>query len=125
MFEDIPSKNFGLNYDPSHFVLQQMDPVSPLREFKDKLFHIHAKDATVHRQRLNEVGIFAFPKEWHTPRIPGFGDIDWARFMGALYEIGYDGAVCIEIEDDSFGKSLEGRKKALEVAKNVLGPFFG
>ena len=102
-----------------------MDPVSPLREFKDKLFHIHAKDATVHRQRLNEVGIFAFPKEWHTPRIPGFGDIDWARFMGALYEIGYDGAVCIEIEDDSFGKSLEGRKKALEVAKNVLGPFFG
>src|SRR5438876_5343373 len=125
MFSDIPSKNFGLNYDPSHFVLQQMDPLSPLREFKEKLFHIHAKDATVHRQRLNEVGIFAFPKEWHTPRIPGFGDIDWARFMGALYEIGYDGAVCIEIEDDSFGKSLEGRKKALEVAKNVLGPFFG
>src|SRR5215471_4225050 len=106
MFNDIPSKSFGLNYDPSHFVLQQMDPLSPLREFKDKLFHLHAKDMTVHPERLNEVGIFAFPKEWHTPRIPGFGDIDWGKFMGKLYEVGYDGAVCIEVEDDTFGKKL-------------------
>jgi len=124
MFNDIPSANFGLNYDPSHFVLQQMDPVSPLREFRDKLFHLHAKDIVVHRDRLNEVGIFAFPKEWHNPRIPGFGDIDWARFMAALYEVGYDGPVCIEVEDDSFGKSLDGREKALKVARNVLAPFF-
>ena len=125
MFNDISSRNFGLNYDPSHFVLQQMDPLSPLREFKDQLFHLHAKDMTVHRDRLNEVGIFAFPKEWHTPRIPGFGDIDWAKFMAALYEIGYNGALCIEVEDDSFGKALEGRQTALEVARNVLRPFFG
>lgn len=125
MFSDIPSKDFGLNYDPSHFVLQQMDPVSPLREFKDKLFHLHAKDMTVHPDRLNEVGIFAVPKEWHTPRIPGFGDIDWAQFMAVLHEISYDGPLCIEIEDDSFGKSLEGRKKALQVSRNVLAPFFG
>ena len=123
MFSDIPSKSFGLNYDPSHLVLQQMDPVSPLREFKDKLFHLHAKDMTVDPVRLNEVGIFAFPKEWHTPRIPGLGDIDWARFMAVLYEIGYDGPVCIEVEDDTFGKTLEGRKQALRVARNVLEPF--
>jgi len=125
MFHDIPSANFGLNYDPSHFVLQQMDPVSPLREFRGKLFHVHAKDVAVHRDRLNEVGVFAFPKEWHTPRIPGFGDIDWGRFMAGLYAVGYDGPVCVEIEDDSFGKSKEGRKRALRVAKGVLGPFFG
>ena len=78
---------------------------------------------TVHPERLNEVGIFAFPKEWHTPRIPGLGDINWARFMAALYEIGYDGPVCIEVEDDTFGKTLEGRKQALRVARNVLEPF--
>jgi sugar phosphate isomerase/epimerase len=124
MFNDIPSKNFGLNYDPSHFVLQRMDPVSPLREFKDKLFHLHAKDMAVHPERLNEVGIFAFPKEWHTPRIPGFGEIDWAKFMGRLYEIGYSGPVCVEVEDDTFGKKLEGRQRALKVAKQYLEPFF-
>jgi sugar phosphate isomerase/epimerase len=124
MFADIPSKNFGLNYDPSHFVLQRMDPLSPLREFRDKLFHLHAKDMTVHPERLNEVGIFAFPKEWHTPRIPGFGDIDWAGFCAELYRIGYDGPVCIEVEDDTFGKSLAGRQAALKVARNVLRPYF-
>ena len=125
MFSDISSRNFGLNYDPSHFVLQGMDPASPLREFKSKLFHMHAKDLTVHAERLNQVGIFAFPKEWHTPRIPGFGDVDWARFMGVLYEIGYAGPLCVEVEDDTFGKTLEGRQTALKVARNVLAPFFG
>ncbi len=124
MFNDIPSRNFGLNYDPSHFVLQQMDPLSPLDEFKDKLFHIHAKDMLVHPDRVNQVGIFAFPKEWHTPRIPGFGEIDWARFMAALYAVGYGGPVCIEVEDETFGKTLEGRKRALTVSKKVLAPYF-
>jgi len=124
MFSDISSKNFGLNYDPSHFVLQQMDPLSPLREFKQKLFHMHAKDLTVHQARLNEVGVFGFPKEWHTPRIPGFGDIDWPKFLGTLYEIEYHGALCIEVEDDTFGRTLDGRQTALKVSRNVLQPFF-
>ncbi|MEI7955575.1 MAG: sugar phosphate isomerase/epimerase [Verrucomicrobiota bacterium] len=124
-FSDLPSKNFGLNYDPSHFILQQMDPISPLREFKDKLFHLHAKDVRIRSERINDVGIFAYPLEWHQPRIPGFGDIDWARYMAALYDIGYDGPVCIEVEDSSFGSTLEGRKNAVIVAGKVLAPFFG
>jgi sugar phosphate isomerase/epimerase len=124
MFGDISSPNFGLNYDPSHFILQRMDPLSPLQEFKNKLFHLHAKDMIVHPERLNEVGIFALPKEWHTPRIPGFGEIDWARFIAKLREIGYAGPICIEVEDDTFGKSLEGRQAALKIANNVLAPYF-
>ncbi len=123
-FNDIPSRNFGLNYDPSHFVLQWMDPISPLREFKDKLFHLHAKDARIRRERIDDVGVFAAPLEWHQPRIPGYGDIDWARFMAALMNVGYDGPVCIEVEDDTFGKTLDGRKAAIKVARNVLRPFF-
>lgn len=125
MFHDIPSKNFGLNFDPSHFALQFMDPTSALREFKAKLFHLHAKDVQVHRDRLNEVGVFAYPLQWHTPRIPGYGEIDWARFLGALREVGYDGPVCIEVEDPTFGRSLAGRKRALKVAGNLLRPHFG
>jgi sugar phosphate isomerase/epimerase len=125
MFSDIPSKHFGLNYDPSHFALQQMDPASPLCEFKEKLFHLHAKDVSIDRERLNEVGIFAFPKEWHTPRIPGFGAIDWPRFMAKLYEVGYDGAVSIEVEDDTFGRDLAGRQRAIKVAGQFLASYFG
>lgn len=124
MFNDIASNSFGLNYDPSHFVLQNMDPLSPLREFKDKLFHMHAKDMIVHREKLNEVGAFALPKLWHTPRIPGFGEINWAAYVAELYAVGYQGSLCIEVEDDTFGKSLAGRKNAITVAGNVLTPFF-
>lgn len=123
-FSDIPSQHFGLNYDPSHFVLQHMDPASPLLEFQDKLFHLHAKDVKYHHDRLNEVGAFAFPSEWHRPRIPGYGEMDWAKFMGALMETNYRGPVCIEVEDDTFGKTLAGRQQAVKVAGNVLRPFF-
>lgn len=122
-FSDIPSRNFGLNYDPSHFVLQQMDPASPLREFQDKLLHLHAKDVKLHRDRLDEVGVFAPPNEWHTPRIPGYGEMDWGRFLGAVMETTYRGPVCIEVEDPTFGKTLAGRQQALRVAGNVLRPY--
>jgi len=124
MFNDLDSKNFGLNYDPSHFVLQFMDPASPLREFRDKLFHLHAKDMRIQYDLLNEAGVFAYPKQWHQPRVPGLGDIDWGRFMAALIECGYDGPVCIEVEDGTFGQTLAGRQNAIRVARNVLRPFF-
>jgi sugar phosphate isomerase/epimerase len=124
MFSDIPSDSFGLNFDPSHFALQFMEPASALREFQSKLFHLHAKDVKIDRARLNDVGAFAEPLKWHQPRIPGFGEIDWAKFMGTLREVGYDGPVCIEVEDETFGKHLEGRKRAIKVARNALQPFF-
>jgi len=124
MFNDIPSKNLGLNYDPSHFVFQFMDPISPLREFAPKLFHLHAKDVIVHRDQLNQFGPFSDPVKWHEPRIPGYGEIDWAKFMAALTAIHYAGPVCIEVEDDTFGRSLGGRQRALKIARNMLEPFF-
>lgn len=124
-FVDIPSPNFGLNFDPSHFALQFIEPVSALHEFKDKLFHVHAKDVKIYRERLNQVGIFAPPLQWHQPRLPGYGEIQWAQFMGVLMETGYDGPICIEVEDDTFGKMLEGRQRALRVARDVLSPFIG
>jgi len=124
MFSDIPSRHFGLNYDPSHFVLPQMDPASPLREFQEKLFHLHAKDVKIRRDRINEVGVFAHPLEWHQPRIPGYGEMDWGRFMSALMETTYRGPVCIEVEDDTFGRTLAGRQQALRTARNTLAPHF-
>ena len=124
-FNDIDSPSFGLNYDPSHFILQDMDPLSPLAEFKSKLFHVHAKDVKINRAALNQVGRFDFPLNWHQPRIPGYGDINWAAFMAELMRIGYTGPLCIEVEDDTFGKTLEGRMQAIKVARNILSPYFG
>jgi len=124
MFADIPSDYFGLNYDPSHPVLLRMDYLKPLKEFAGKLFHIHAKDVLFDRARCDDWGVLGLPKDYHRPRIPGYGEIDWAKFMGALMETSYDGPICIEVEDETFGKSIDGRKRAVNVARNVLATFF-
>src|SRR5262245_51122270 len=106
MFEEIPSPNFGLNFDPSHFIWQQMDYLRPLREFAPRIFHVHAKDARLDRQRLNEVGILGHPNEYHTPKLPGLGDVDWGRFFSVLSDTGYNGPVCVEVEDRAYEGSL-------------------
>lgn len=123
MFSEIPSDFFGLNYDPSHLLWQQMDYIRPLYEFKDKLFHIHLKDARVYREKLDEVGVMAAPLEFHTPKLPGLGDINWAQFISALNDVRYDGPVCIEVEDRAFEGSVEDRKKSLVLSKRYLEQF--
>ncbi len=62
MFHDIPSPNFGLNFDPSHLIWQQMDYIAPLAEFKDRIFHVHAKDARIDRAALDQHGVLSYPK---------------------------------------------------------------
>jgi sugar phosphate isomerase/epimerase len=123
MFADIPSDHFGLNYDPSHLVWQQMDHLQPLLDFADKLFHVHAKDVRLDRDRLNEVGILATPVEYHTPKLPGKGDIDWARFFSVLTESGYHGAVCVEVEDRDYEQSDEMRIVSLQESHTYLREF--
>jgi len=123
MFERIPSPRFGLNYDPSHLVWQQMDYVKPLREFAPRIFHVHAKDARVDRDRLDDVGILAAPLQYHTPKLPGLGDIDWGRFFSVLTEVGYDGPVCVEVEDRAYERTLERRKAGLRQSSAYLRQF--
>ena len=123
MFAEIPSASFGLNYDPSHLLWQQMDYVKPIWAFADRLFHVHAKDARVDQDRLDEVGVLATPLEFHTPKLPGLGDIDWGRFFSVLGGIGYDGPVCIEVEDRAYEGSLESRKDALRQSARYLKQF--
>jgi len=124
MFEEIPSASFGLNYDPSHLVWQQIDYLRPIREFRERIFHAHAKDARVDRERLNDVGVLATPLQWHSPKLPGLGDVDWGKFFSALTDIGYGGAVCIEVEDRAYESDLEARKRALRQSRKYLSPFF-
>lgn len=124
MFSDIPSANFGLNFDPSHFVWQRMDYCKVLYEFKDRLHHMHAKDARLDQERLNDVGALAFPNLYHTPKLPGLGDVNWSKFFSALTEC-YSGPVAVEVEDRAFEGSLEERKHSLRISANYLKQFIG
>ena len=118
MFEIIPSENFGLNYDPSHLIWQGIDYVKPVREFRDRIFHVHAKDTKMEWDLLKDIGIYGY--YWHVDRLPGLGDIDWRRFIAVLHEIGYDGAISIEHEDRNWESSVQKKKEALLYSKRHL-----
>ena len=123
MFAAIPSDHFGLNYDPSHPVWLQMDYLKPIRDFSDKLFHIHAKDVRVDRHMLDDVGVLGYPPEFHTPKLPGMGDVNWGQFFSLLTDTGYNGPVCVEVEDRAYEDSLESRKLALVQSHTFLRNF--
>ncbi|MHC4509955.1 MAG: sugar phosphate isomerase/epimerase family protein [Planctomycetota bacterium] len=123
MFKEIPSRNFGLNYDPSHLVWQFMDYIKPIYEFKDRIFHVHIKDAKVLRDQLNDVGILATPLSFHRPKLPGLGDVDWGKFFSALTDIGYKGAACVEVEDRAYEGSLAMRKQSLIRSREYLKQY--
>jgi sugar phosphate isomerase/epimerase len=53
------------------------------------------------------------------------GDVNWSRFFGALTDAGYHGAVCVEVEDRSFEKTPEDRKRALAISYRYLTQFVG
>ena len=125
MFEAIPSPCFGLNYDPSHLLFQGMDYLAPLVEFRDRIFHVHAKDVRVDRKALEEHGVLAYPKLWHTPKLPGLGEIRWGAFLGTLAEAGYDGHVAVEVEDRAFEGTLARRKESLVLSRRHLIQFLG
>lgn len=123
VFAILDSDSLGINYDPSHFVWQMIDPIRPLYEFKDKIFHVHYKDIKLYPERLNDCGIMAYPLEFMAPKIPGLGDVDWGRYVSALTDIGYDGYSCIEVEDRAFEGSQEMIEKSLVLSQRYLRQF--
>mgnify|MGYP001559106165 CR=1 FL=1 len=123
MFKLIPSLNFGLNYDPSHFVWQQIDYIKPIYEFKDRIFHVHFKDIKKYKDKLDDVGIMATPLQYISPKLVGLGDIDWGKYVSALTDIGYRGFACIEVEDKAFEDSLQLIKESITISRNYMRQF--
>lgn len=123
VFDLLPSDNLGINYDPSHFVWQMIDYIKPLYTFKDKIFHVHHKDIKVYRDRLDQVGIMAYPLDFMSPKLPGLGDVDWGKYVSALTDIGYDGYTCIEVEDKAFEGSKEKVLDSLRLSKKYMEQF--
>ncbi|MDY3917533.1 MAG: sugar phosphate isomerase/epimerase [Candidatus Limivivens sp.] len=123
VFEILDYENFGINYDPSHFIWQQIDYIRPLYEFKEKIFHVHYKDIKIYPDRLADVGVMATPLQYMSPKLPGLGDVDWGKYVSALTDIGYQGDTCIEVEDKAFEASLEDAKKAVQLSAKYLRNF--
>jgi len=123
LFAMFPDGRLGLNFDPSHLVHLFIDCPRALREFGRHLVHVHAKDERIDHDRLYEVGVLGLG--WHKPKLPGLGDVNWGDFFAALTDTGYDGAVCIEVEDRAYERNLEDRKRALRQSKKYLNQFFG
>jgi sugar phosphate isomerase/epimerase len=123
MFEIIPSDSFGINYDPSHFVWQMMDYIKPIYDFKDKIFHVHFKDIKILKDKLDDVGIMAYPLDYMIPKIPGLGDVDWGKFVSALTDIGFDGYACIEVEDRAFEGSREKILDSVKLSQKYMSQF--
>jgi sugar phosphate isomerase/epimerase len=114
----MPGDTLGLNFDPSHLVWQFIDIPRFVREFGQKFYHVHAKDARIDHDRLYDRGIMGLA--WHTPKLPGMGDVNWGAFFSALTDAGYNGPVCIEVEDRAYEGSLEDRKRSLRQSKRFL-----
>lgn len=123
VFEILPSKYLGINYDPSHFVWQMIDYIKPIYEFKDKIFHVHFKDIKIYPDRLQQVGIMGYPLDFMSPKLPGYGDVDWGKYVSALTDIGYDGYTCIEVEDKFFEGSREKVIDSLRLSKKYMSQF--
>lgn len=112
IFQRLDSDKLGLAYDPSHLVWEMIDPYAPLDEFKDKIFHVHAKDAAIDRARLAETGILT-DFSWWSYRIPGRGELDWKKLLSKLKANGYTGTISLEHEDAAYEGTLPAVQQGL------------
>jgi len=120
--------SFGLNWDPSHMVWQDIDPAAFILEFADRLYHVDCKDTKL-RRTDGRRGRLGSRLPWADPRrswdfiSTGRGDVPWEECFRALNTIGYDGPISIEWEDAGMDR-LQGAPEALEFirALNKMEP---
>jgi sugar phosphate isomerase/epimerase len=123
MFSIVPSESFGLNLDPSHLVWLMIDYERAARDYASRLFHVHAKDMEIDRDALYRNGTLSLGMGWQIPRLPGLGEVDWGRFIGTLYRVGYDGVVSVEHEDRAFERTQELVERGFLIARDALRPY--
>jgi sugar phosphate isomerase/epimerase len=132
MFETIPSKHFGLNYDPSHLVRLGIDHLRALSEFGERINHCHGKDTEILSDELYECGIlpatfgakYGFSEGSWRYTIPGHGDVDWGKVAVRLERSGFRGAISIELEDHRYWGSIEAERQGIEKAAAHLAAYF-
>ncbi len=124
MFSRVNSPALGLEFDPSHLVWQGIDHIVALKEFKTRIYHSHAKDTEMLMHNVRREGILGIHHDCWRYRIPGYGVINWAEYIAALIEIGYDGGIAIEHEDPVFAgdRFEEGLARGFRVLNPLVNP---
>ncbi|MCC6729407.1 MAG: sugar phosphate isomerase/epimerase [Chthonomonadales bacterium] len=118
LFEVVPNPSFGLNFDPSHLVWQDIDHLHAVEKFAERIFHTHAKDTEINAARRRWVGNQDGGGWWRYV-IPGLGVIRWGEYIACLRRNGYSGVLSIEHEDGAVG-----REEGFLVGKKHLEGFF-
>jgi sugar phosphate isomerase/epimerase len=129
VFDRVPSKRLGLEFDPSHFVRQYIDPISVAWHFKDRILAVHAKDTEIIQPVLQQVGIAGHG--WWRYRIPGQGIVKWPEFLTVLLQIQFKGGIAVEHEDEFWDAPQTGnlpdfpqqRKDGFILARRFLGQY--
>jgi len=119
-------EEFGFNFDPSHLLWQGIDPVEFIREFPDRIYHVHVKDAIV---MLNgRTGIlashlgFGDPRRGWDFRSPGRGGVNFEEIIRALNQAGYEGPLSVEWEDAGMDREHGAREACQFVQKLDFEP---
>jgi sugar phosphate isomerase/epimerase len=130
LFNEVPSKNFGLNFDPSHLYWLGIDYVRAAKEYAGKIFHAHAKDTEILSDGAYRYGIFSrqidpvpWKSGWWRYRIPGLGSIDWRKLITTFQEVGYDDVLSIEHEDPIWEGTEEKVKHGLALGLKHLSQY--
>lgn len=115
-------KSFGFNFDPSHFVWQQLDSVAFVLDFADHIFHVHVKESITNLDGRN--GVLGSHLPWANPRrgwtfvSTGHGAVKWEPLFRALNAIGYAGPKSVEWEDAGMDR-LHGAPEALAFVRRL------
>lgn len=117
-------EEFGFNFDPSHLIWQLIDPVIFIKKFGKQIYHTHAKDAELQKDEVRRSGVIP-TGSWMRPdrgfrfRVPGWGDVNWRRFITALVSVGYDYVLSFEHEDPVMSRE-DGCEKAIHYLKPLI-----
>ncbi len=119
-------EGFGINFDPSHFAHQSLDPAAFVAEFADRVYHVHVKDS---KKRLDgrrsilggHLNFGEAGRGWDFVS-PGHGDVDFEELFRALNRIGYAGPLSIEWEDSGMDREWGAQDAIAFVRRTDFAP---
>ena len=126
MFNAVPVKNIGLEWEPAHQMLNLIDPMPQIRKWANRIFHVHGKDATIRHDVIREHGING-KEHCVFMRTPGFGDTNWTDVISELRLVKWTGSIDIEgWHDPVYRDALEmtGQVHAMNYLKRCRGGDF-
>ncbi len=121
-------REFGFNFDPSHFEWQGVDPARFVETFPDRIYHCHMKDAVVRQDGTNSILgghlQFGHPGRAWDFRSPGRGSVDFESVIRALNRAGYAGPLSVEWEDPDMARE-HGAAEAVDFVRSLQFPAAG